>query len=205
MFMRKYVPLVLTCCQTKGFSHVANILMHRLFHQPTFCLWYAGPWRRSRQSLVHRPKWSTCFVMSAASSMLITLRLSLIALFHPARFASNHARMHSSLQQPKSTVVSSAAFTHQLWSLHAHIASQPKHVQIPCRSIRNFTEEYKQKKYPIHVLLNNAAIQSPKGKRGAKTEDGFEVRPHLVPLRLQHTHQHVFSPARLCARMYVRM
>ena len=45
------------------------------------------------------------------------------------------------------------------------------------RSIRKFTDEYKEKKYPIHVLLNNAAIQSPKGKRGAKTEDGFEVCP----------------------------
>ena len=44
-----------------------------------------------------------------------------------------------------------------------------------CRSIKKFTDEYKQKKYPLHVLLNNAAIQSPKGKRGAKTEDGFEV------------------------------
>ena len=43
------------------------------------------------------------------------------------------------------------------------------------RSIKKFTDEYKQKKYPIHVLLNNAAIQSPKGKRGAKTEEGFEV------------------------------
>ena len=44
-----------------------------------------------------------------------------------------------------------------------------------CRSIKKFTEAYKQKGYPLHVLLNNAAIQSPKGKRGAKTEDGFEV------------------------------
>lgn len=35
--------------------------------------------------------------------------------------------------------------------------------------------EYKKKGYPLHVLLNNAAIQSPKGKRGAKTEEGFEV------------------------------
>ena len=43
------------------------------------------------------------------------------------------------------------------------------------RSIKKFTDEYKEKKYPIHVLLNNAAIQSPKGKPGAKTEDGFEV------------------------------
>lgn len=43
------------------------------------------------------------------------------------------------------------------------------------RSIKKFTDAYKEKKYPIHVLLNNAAIQSPKGKRGAKTEEGFEV------------------------------
>ncbi len=78
-------------------------------------------------------------------------------------------------------------------------------MQPPCRSIRKFTEEYKQKKYPIHVLLNNAAIQSPKGKRGAKTEDGFEVRPHLVSLHLQHTNQSVFFLASLCARMYVRI
>lgn len=46
---------------------------------------------------------------------------------------------------------------------------------LTCRSIKKFTEAYKQKGYPLHVLLNNAAIQSPKGKRGAKTEDGFEV------------------------------
>ena len=49
------------------------------------------------------------------------------------------------------------------------------HLLDVCRSIKQFTDEYKQKKYPLHVLLNNAAIQSPKGKRGAKTEDGFEV------------------------------
>lgn len=48
------------------------------------------------------------------------------------------------------------------------------------RSIKKFTDEYKEKKYPIHVLLNNAAIQSPKGKRGAKTEDGFEVCSSLL-------------------------
>lgn len=44
-----------------------------------------------------------------------------------------------------------------------------------CRSVKQFTDEYKKKGYPLHVLLNNAAIQSPKGKRGAKTEEGFEV------------------------------
>lgn len=41
--------------------------------------------------------------------------------------------------------------------------------------MKQFTDEYKKKGYPLHVLLNNAAIQSPKGKRGAKTEEGFEV------------------------------
>lgn len=50
-----------------------------------------------------------------------------------------------------------------MWSICVH------------RSIKKFTDAYKEKKYPLHVLLNNAAIQSPKGKRGAKTEDGFEV------------------------------
>lgn len=53
--------------------------------------------------------------------------------------------------------------------------SQKTHCLALYRSIKKFTDEYKKKKYPIHVLLNNAAIQSPKGKRGAKTEDGFEV------------------------------
>ena len=43
--------------------------------------------------------------------------------------------------------------------------------------MRAFAEEYKKRGWPLNVLLNNAAIQSPKGKRGAKTEDGFEVRP----------------------------
>ena len=48
-------------------------------------------------------------------------------------------------------------------------------VDCTCRSVKQFTDEYKKKGYPLHVLLNNAAIQSPKGKRGAKTEEGFEV------------------------------
>lgn len=51
------------------------------------------------------------------------------------------------------------------------------HIPLGCRSMRAFAEEYKKRGWPLNVLLNNAAIQSPKGKRGAKTEDGFEVRP----------------------------
>lgn len=43
------------------------------------------------------------------------------------------------------------------------------------KSMRAFAEEYKKRGWPLNVLLNNAAIQSPKGKRGAKTEDGFEI------------------------------
>lgn len=60
------------------------------------------------------------------------------------------------------------------------------------RSIKKFTNEYKEKKYPIHVLLNNAAIQSPKGKRGAKTEDGFEVCPATL-LHPDHSLQYGHS------------
>ena len=57
------------------------------------------------------------------------------------------------------------------------------HLQLPlgCRSMRAFAEEYKKRGWPLNVLLNNAAIQSPKGKRGTKTEDGFEVRPCHAP------------------------
>jgi NAD(P)-dependent dehydrogenase (short-subunit alcohol dehydrogenase family) len=43
------------------------------------------------------------------------------------------------------------------------------------KSIRAFAEEYKKRGYPLHVLLNNAAIQAPTGKRGNKTEEGFEI------------------------------
>ena len=46
---------------------------------------------------------------------------------------------------------------------------------IPYRSVKAFAEEYKRRGYPLHVLLNNAGIQSPKGYRRQKTEDGFEV------------------------------
>lgn len=61
-----------------------------------------------------------------------------------------------------------------LSSVNEHNKFHGRHI-VWYRSIKKFTDEYKQKKYPIHVLLNNAAIQSPKGKRGAKTEEGFEV------------------------------
>jgi NAD(P)-dependent dehydrogenase (short-subunit alcohol dehydrogenase family) len=50
------------------------------------------------------------------------------------------------------------------------------------REIRNFVKHYESTGYPLHVLLNNAALQAPKGQRGAKTVDGFEVRlglPHM--------------------------
>lgn len=59
----------------------------------------------------------------------------------------------------------------------------------------------------MHVLLNNAAIQSPKGKRGAKTEEGFEVRIVTClscscnignPLRLQQTSQEQMLVQPLC-------
>ena len=60
-------------------------------------------------------------------------------------------------------------------TLHHMVICNVECVALICRPIRKFADEYKQKGYALHVLLNNAAIQSPKGKRGAKTEDGFEV------------------------------
>lgn len=36
-------------------------------------------------------------------------------------------------------------------------------------------DQYKQKGYPLHVLINNAGIQAPRGHRGEHTADGIEV------------------------------
>lgn len=41
--------------------------------------------------------------------------------------------------------------------------------------IRAFAAEYKRRGYPLHVLLNNAGIQAPRGQRGMKVKGNFEV------------------------------
>jgi NAD(P)-dependent dehydrogenase (short-subunit alcohol dehydrogenase family) len=44
------------------------------------------------------------------------------------------------------------------------------------RSVREMVDQYQKLGYPLHVLVNNAAIQAPKGHRGEHTKDGIEVR-----------------------------
>lgn len=36
-------------------------------------------------------------------------------------------------------------------------------------------DQYKTKGYPLHVLVNNAAIKAPKGHPGEHTKDNIEV------------------------------
>ena len=43
------------------------------------------------------------------------------------------------------------------------------------REVREMVDQYKKLDYPLHVLINNAAIQAPKGHRGEHTKDGIEV------------------------------
>eukprot|EP01122_Echinamoeba_exundans_P013643 TRINITY_DN5994_c0_g1_i1.p1 TRINITY_DN5994_c0_g1~~TRINITY_DN5994_c0_g1_i1.p1 ORF type:complete len:349 (+),score=67.02 TRINITY_DN5994_c0_g1_i1:117-1049(+) len=53
-------------------------------------------------------------------------------------------------------------------------------------SIRNFTQSFKQKKLPLHYLINNAGVYGPPNP---KTEDGFEVHlgtNHLGPFYLTY-------------------
>ncbi|KAF6258815.1 hypothetical protein COO60DRAFT_1638905 [Scenedesmus sp. NREL 46B-D3] len=42
-------------------------------------------------------------------------------------------------------------------------------------SIKAMADDFKSRGWPLHVLLNNAGIQSPAGYRGQKTPGGFEV------------------------------
>ena len=45
-----------------------------------------------------------------------------------------------------------------------------------CRSIKEMVELYKKTGYPLHVLVNNAAIQAPKGHRGEHTKDNIKAK-----------------------------
>lgn len=49
------------------------------------------------------------------------------------------------------------------------------------RSIKAMANDFKSRGWPLHVLLNNAGIQSPAGYRGQKTPGGFEVQHVLGP------------------------
>lgn len=48
-------------------------------------------------------------------------------------------------------------------------------LHICSREVRKMVDQYKKLDYPLHVLINNAAIQAPKGHRGEHTKDGIEV------------------------------
>lgn len=55
-----------------------------------------------------------------------------------------------------------------------------------CSSIRSFADEYKARKYPLHVLVNNAGVFIPPTDR---TEEDFEVTlgiNHFGPFYLTH-------------------
>jgi hypothetical protein len=41
-------------------------------------------------------------------------------------------------------------------------------------------QQYRQRGWPLHVLLNNAGIQAPAGHLGQKTPGGFEVGQRLM-------------------------
>jgi hypothetical protein len=53
------------------------------------------------------------------------------------------------------------------------INTEPGLVQ--SRSVKKAADQFLAMNLPLHVLINNAGILVPKGDRGTKTVDGFEV------------------------------